>query len=69
VHCNVRNDDESATKDSQPNDIFPQREVVEAKSRQDGRAGNFDVETIAVVLETQLSNFVDDKAFIAVVEY
>lgn len=69
MHRSVRNDDESARKDGEANDIGPEGERVEAKGREDGGSGDFNVEAIFVVDEGEVFDFVDNEAFEAVMEY
>ncbi len=47
---------------------MPQRQSVKAKSAKDRGAGDFDVETVFVVDEGEVSDLVDDEAFETVVE-
>lgn len=49
MHRSVRNDDESAGKDCKANDISPDGERVEAKGREDGGSGDFNIKTVFVV--------------------
>lgn len=68
MHCDVGNHDESAAKDGEADNIVPEGKVIEAECRQDGRARHLNVKTIAVVLEAQLGDLVDNEAFVAVVK-
>ena len=68
MHSQIGDQDESPGEDAETDDIFPQRQVVEAESTQDGRAGDFDVETVLVIDEGEEGDFVDDETFEAVVE-
>lgn len=69
MHRSVRNDDERAGKDGEANDISPDGKRVEAKGREDGGSGNFNVKTVFMVDEGEVFDFVDNKGFEAVVEY
>lgn len=69
MHRSVRNDDESAGKDGEANDISPDGERVEAKGREDGGSGDFNVKTVFMVDEGEVLDFVNNKGFEAVVEY
>ena len=68
MHRHVGNDDETRSKHSKPNDIFPQCQVVKAKRAEDAGAGYFNVQPVSVILETQLGYFIDDEGFVAVME-
>ena len=69
MHRSVRNDDEGAGKDGEANDVSPDGERVEAKGREDGGSGDFNVKTVFMVNEGEVFDFVDNKGFEAVVEY
>lgn len=68
MHRNVSNHNERGRKDGQPHNIIPQSAVVEAESTENGCARNFDVETVLVVDQGKIFDFVDNEAFEAVVE-
>ena len=68
MHGNIGNDNEGAAEDGEADDVLPEGEVVEAKGGQDGGAWDLDVEAVAVVFEAKFGDFVDDEAFVAVVE-
>jgi hypothetical protein len=53
---------------SQPRDIAPQRQHIEAETAQDRTAGDFDVEAVLLVDERQVAHFIDNQAFEAEVE-
>lgn len=69
MHRCVRNDDESAGKDGEANDISPDGERVEAKGREDGGSGDFYVKTVFMVDESEVFDFVHNEGFKAVVKY
>lgn len=69
MHRSVRNNNEGASKDSEANDISPDGERVEAKGREDGGSGDFNVKTVFMVNEGEVFDFVDNKGFEAIVEY
>ena len=60
---------ENPTIHRQPHTIAPQRQHIEAKRREDHRAGDLDIEAVLLVLEGEIAHFVDDEAFEAVVKY
>ena len=68
MHSDVCNHDECSRENGEPNDIFPQSQVVESKSTQDRCAGYFDVETVFVIDQSKECDFVDNESFKAVVE-
>ena len=68
MHGDIGDHDERPGEDTQTNDIFPQSQIVESKSAQDGCAGHFNVQAVFVIDESEEGNFVDDKTFEAVVE-
>ena len=49
MHRSVRDDDEGAGKDGEPDDIFPQGENIESEGAQDGGSGYFDVQAVLAV--------------------
>lgn len=69
MHRSVSNNDESAGKDGKAYDIGPEGERVEAKGREDGGSGDFNVEAVFMVDEGEVFDFVDNEGFKAVVEY
>lgn len=54
--------------DSQSGDISPKGEDIEAERAQDRRTGDFDVETVFLVHEREVADFIDNQAFEAEVE-
>ncbi len=68
MHRKVSNHNKRGRKDGQPDNIVPQSTVVEAESAEDGCAWDFDVETVLVVDQGEVFDFIDDEAFEAVVE-
>ena len=68
MHCSVGDDDKSSCEDCQSNNIRPQTAVVKAKGAENRSTGDFDVKTILMVYECQVSYFVHDQGFKAVVE-
>jgi hypothetical protein len=49
MHGQVRKHNKHPRKHAESNDIFPERQVVEAKSAQNRRSGHFDVQTESIV--------------------
>ena len=68
MHRNIGNDNEGASKDTEADNVLPQRQIVEAKSAQNAGSRHFDVESISVVFETQPGDLVDNESFVAIVE-
>ena len=68
MHARVRKHDEDGAKDGEANGVAPESHDIETETAQDGGAGHLDVETVLVVDERQVLDFVDDEAFEAVVE-
>ena len=68
MHRRVRDDDERCCEDTKSDDVRPQSTVVESKCAQDRGPRDFDIETVFVVDEGQILDFVDDQSFKAVVE-
>jgi hypothetical protein len=68
VHGEISQEDKSTAVHTQPYAILPQRLDVEAEGAKDGGAGNFNVETVFVVDEGEVLDFIDDEAFEGVVE-
>ena len=64
----IREDDERTTEYGKTDTVAPERQHVKAKGRQDGRAGNLNVDAVLVVDEREIAHLVDDEAFEAVVE-
>jgi hypothetical protein len=69
VHSEIRKQHERTAKYTQPDAVLPQRLRVEAKGAQDSGAGNLNIETVFVVDEGEILDFVYDEAFEGVVEY
>jgi hypothetical protein len=69
VHCEIGKNNKHSTVYAKANAIHPQRLHVEAKAAQDSRARDLNVETILVVDETEVLDFVDDESFKGVVKY
>lgn len=69
MHRSVSDDDESAGKDGEANDICPECKCVEAKRREDGGSGDFNVKAVFMVDEGEVSDFVHNEGFESVVEY
>lgn len=69
MHSKVRQNDEGATIDSQPNTILPQSLDVEAEGAENSGARDFNVEAVFVVDEGEIFDFVHNEAFECVVEY
>ena len=68
MHGQIRKQHKRSRKHPQPNAICPQRLRIEAEGAQDSGAGDFDIETVFVVDEGEVFDFVDDEAFEGVVE-
>jgi hypothetical protein len=68
MHSEIRKQHKRTTKYTQPNAVLPQRLRVEAKGAKDSRAGNLDIETVFVVDEREIFDFVYDEAFKGIVE-
>lgn len=68
MHRRIRQHDKRSTIYTQPYTIPPQRLHIEAKAAQDSGAGDFNVETVFVVDEREVFDFVYDEAFKSVVE-
>ena len=64
----IREHDKRTTKHRKTDAIPPQRQHVKAKGRQDGRAGDLNVDAVLVVDEREIADLVDDEALEAVVE-
>jgi hypothetical protein len=68
VDCNVAQYQEYTAEDSQTDSIVPQCQIVEAKARQNGGAGHFDIKAVLVIHKTERLDFVDYQAFETEVE-
>ncbi len=68
MHRNVSNHDERGRKNGQSHNIIPQSTIVEAESAEDGCAWYLDVETVFMVDQGEVFDFIDDEAFEAVME-
>ena len=68
MHGEIGDYNESPGENTETDDIFPQGQIVESKRTQDGGAGDFNVQTVFVIDESEEGDFVDDKTFEAVVE-
>ena len=68
MHCSIRNDYESARKDAETDNILPQSQVIKAKCAENGSTGYFDIETVFMIDQCQISSFVDDQGFEAIME-
>ena len=68
MHRRVGNHDEGCRKDAETDNVFPQSAVVEAKSTQYRRTWHLDIKTILMIDQGEISDFVDNKTFEAIVK-
>ena len=69
VHRHVCQQQECGAVYSQSDSIRTEVVVIESKRAENGSAGNFNIETILLVHESELGNFIDDEPFETVMEY
>lgn len=69
MHGAVRYDDERTGDNGEANDVFPQGKIVEAKGTQNGGTRDFDVQTVFVIDQCQVSGFVDNEGFKTIMKY
>jgi hypothetical protein len=68
MHCSVRNYYKSARKHGETDNIFPQSQVIKAKCAENGGTGYFNVEAVFMIDQSQISGFIDDQGFEAIME-
>jgi hypothetical protein len=68
MHSQIRKQHKRSRKHPQPNAVCPQCLRIEAEGAQNSGAGNFDIETVFVVDEGEVFDFVYDEAFEGVVK-
>ena len=68
VDSHVSQHQKGGAKDSEPDDVCPQGEHVEAKTGQNCGTRNLDIQAVFVVDEREVAHLVDNEAFEAVVE-
>ena len=68
VHRSVCNDDKGPRNHSEANHIVPESKRVEAECAQDRGSGDFDVQAILVVNQSQEGDLVDNQGFEAIME-
>jgi hypothetical protein len=68
MHGRIGKQHESGTKHGETDGVAPEGEHVEAEGREDGGAGDLDVDAVLVVDEAQVLDLVDDEALEAEVE-
>ena len=68
MHSTIRQNNESAGKYPQADNVGPERLSIEAEGAQDGSSRDRNIETIFPVRERQICNFVDNERFEPVVE-
>lgn len=68
MHRCVCDNDKRPGDDGQPNDIAPHGERIESECTQYGCTRHFDVQTVFVVNQSEICDFVDDQPFKAVME-
>jgi len=64
----ITQDQKSSAEDRKADDIVPQRQDVEAETRQNRRAGYFDIKAVLVINERQIPDLVDNKSLETVME-
>jgi hypothetical protein len=69
MHSKISEHNEGAAEHGESNAIRPQSLRVEAEGAKDGRTRDLDIETVFVVDEGKVFDFVDDEAFEGVVKY
>ena len=68
VNGSVPQDEEDAAEDGKADRIGPQAQRLEAESRENRSSWHFDVKSVLVVFQAQISDFVDDESFEGKVE-
>lgn len=68
MHGNIGKHNEGTTEDGETDCVAPESQHVEPERRQDGRAGDLDVDPVLVIYEAEVFDFVHNQAFEAVVE-
>ena len=69
MHSHVCQHQECGTVYSQSNRIGTEVVIIESEGAEDGSTRDFNIETILLVHESELGNFIDDEPFEAVMEY
>jgi hypothetical protein len=69
MHSKIGKHNECTTIYGQPNTILPQRLHVEAKAAENRRARDLNVQTVFVVNEREVLDFIDNEAFKGIVKY
>lgn len=68
MHGSVCNENERPRDHCEADDITPQRQGVEAKGTEDRRPGDFDVQPVLVVDQSEEGHLVDDQGLETIVE-
>lgn len=68
MQSHVTQHQKPSTKHRQADSVAPKRQDIKAETREDGGAGDFDVQAVLFVDEREVAGFVDDEAFEGVVE-
>lgn len=63
TQASVPDQQPSGSEDGQAADVAPEREDVEAETAQYRAAGDFDVQTVFLVHQAEVPDFVYDQAF------
>ena len=68
MHGSISQDHEDAPKDSEPNAVPPKSEYVETEGAKNGGTRHLDVESVLVVHQAEVLDFIYNQAFEGIVE-